>query len=107
MKIFMNPNGHFEDRVDEYLDHLDGLAGYGYQDLADLLLEATHEVTLSSGNTYREVELNGVVFGIGCRTYNQHLVEASTIIAPYDVELNRTSWFKGTHETVTPLAQVS
>jgi hypothetical protein len=106
MKVFMNQNGHFEDRVDEYLNHFDELSAYSYQEIADLLLEATHEVTLLSGNTYREVTMNGITFGIGYRVYNKHLVEAATVIAPYDVELNSTSWFKGSHKTVTPFIEV-
>ena len=102
MKTYNNGNGHLEDRCEEYLDNHEELDSYTVKELSDAVLDATHEVTLISGATYREVTLNGVTYGVGVNKINEHLVEVKTFISPYDVELNRGRRFVGTHKTVTP-----
>jgi len=96
---------HFYDRVEEHLDaeFFPELAEVGFTELAELLLTATEEVTLRSGDTYREVFLNGVEFGIGFSVRNGELA-ATTLISPADVALNRRTFFASSFKTVTPFA---
>ena len=97
---------HFtEERVDLYFG--DGiypeLDGYAYEDIADAVLTATHEVTLDSGKIYREVTLAGVTFGIGFYLKGD-IIDVRTIIHPRDVISNHGTDFRGTHEDVAPFA---
>ena len=102
MKIDHNSKGHFQQRVTEYLDHIEELEGYSYTQLAKSIKKATEKVTLISGETYAVVALNGIEFGLG------YMIEGDTVyiktaISPIDVESNRARSFKCKRETITKL----
>ena len=89
MIIVLDKWNHFKDRVDEYLEQYDELGGFSYQDIADAIMDSTVEVTLRSGNRYREATLNGVTYGVGYEYYNDNILIAKTLISPHDIELNK------------------
>ncbi len=92
MKIDFNSRGHFKQRVDEYL-HQDELHGFTYTELANAIKKPIATDTLLSGETYKEVELNGVEFGLGY-VIDGEVTYIKTVISPLDVETARTRHFK-------------
>ena len=91
---------HFEDRVDEYLEHYTELDGISYEDIAAQVMRSTSEVELTSGVKYRECTLQGVTYGIGVKQSGD-TVTAATVISPIDVEANQARTFRCTRRTVT------
>ena len=88
---------HFKDRLEERLPT--ALMHYTPTQIAVAYYQATEEVTLVGGNTYRVTQLDGIEFGLGYK-HDQELV-ITTFIAPHNIEIGRRPSFNCIRKDLT------